>query len=340
MERSISVCTKPVLEIDEEFFTGALRVDKYRLISKLGAGGMGEVWKARHRLLARPAAIKLIRADCTNKEEEKHLLLQRFQREAQVIAELQSPNTIKLYDYGVTEGQFYYVMELLEGMDLKYLVTEFGPFPSERVVMLLKQACRSLMEAHEIEVIHRDIKGQNLFVCKLGIEYDFLKVLDFGIAKYRGKQEDDLELTQSGHIIGSPQCMAPELATGSKKCDERSDIYALGCVAYWMLTGKDVFSATNIMTLLMLHVSKIPAPPSSIEVDIHEDLEKIVLSCLEKNPENRPQSVSELYQSLDAIHFESPWTQAEAKKWWEERLEKMISTKKNKILELRKLMLA
>ena len=211
VERAILVAKSSVLEIDEELLDERLSVGSYRLIEPLGSGGMGEVWRARHRLLARPAAIKLIRHDSQTGVAREELV-RRFQREAQVTSALRSPHTVQLYDFGVDDsGGFYYVMELLEGMDMQTMVKRFGPQPAERVVMLLRQACRSLAEAHEHGLVHRDIKPANLFVTRLGYEYDYLKVLDFGIVKDQLSGYEVTMLSTQGLLPGTPAFMAPEL---------------------------------------------------------------------------------------------------------------------------------
>ena len=213
LERAVLVCRSTLLEIDEELLDEGLTVGSYRLVTPLGSGGMGQVWLGRHRLLARPAAVKLIRHDARPGLAEEQLV-RRFQREAQVTAGLRSPHTVQLYDFGVNDsGSFYYVMELLEGLDLHQIVTRFGPQPAERVTMLLRQACRSLAEAHEHGLVHRDIKPANLFVTRLGSEYDYLKVLDFGIVKDQPGQDATI-LTSEGILQGTPAFMAPELISG------------------------------------------------------------------------------------------------------------------------------
>ena len=215
LERAVLVCRSTVLEIDEELLDEGLAVGSYRLVTPLGSGGMGQVWLGRHRLLARPAAVKLIRHDARPGPAEEQLV-RRFQREAQVTAGLRSPHTVQLYDFGVNDsGSFYYVMELLEGLDLHQIVTRFGPQPAERVTMLLRQACRSLAEAHEHGLVHRDIKPANLFVTRLGSEYDYLKVLDFGIVKDQPGQDATI-LTSQGILQGTPAFMAPELVSGEQ----------------------------------------------------------------------------------------------------------------------------
>src|SRR5262249_51464387 len=213
----------------------------YELVEKLDHGGMGEIWRARHRMLARPVAIKLIRPELlgVRTPEEAAALVGRFKREAEATAALHSSHTVSLHDFGVTpEGVFYYVMELLDGIDLESLVKRFGPLPPERVIHLLIQACESLAEAHEEGLIHRDVKPANVVTCHWGRKWDFVKVLDFGLVKATWSLGDDDRLTTDGVITGTPAFMAPEAALGGRGLDARVDIYGLGCLAYWLLTGE------------------------------------------------------------------------------------------------------
>jgi transcriptional regulator with GAF, ATPase, and Fis domain len=317
LERAVLVSRGPRLEIDEELLDERLAVGSYRLVSRLGSGGMGEVWLGRHRLLARPAAVKLIRHD-PRPGNARDDLVRRFQREAQVTAELRSPHTVQLYDFGVNDtGSFYYVMELLDGLDLNQIVTRFGPQPAERVAMLLRQACRSLSEAHGLGLVHRDIKPANLFVACLGPEYDYLKVLDFGIVKNRPGQEAML-LTAQGMVHGTPAFMAPEIAVGETDVDGRADLYALACVAYWALTGQLVFAAKTPEQMLLHHARTLPEPPSRVsELPIPRAIDEIVMRCLAKNPDDRPASARDLEADLAAVAFDRPWTQERAREWWE-----------------------
>jgi hypothetical protein len=233
----------------------------YHLVSPIGRGGMGEVWRAQHRMLARPAAIKLIRPD--NKGGAPRDLLVRFEREAQATAALRSPHTVEVYDFGTTEdGAFYYVMELLSGLDADTLVRRHGPLPPERAVYLLRQACRSLEEAHAREFVHRDIKPANIFVCRYGLEYDFVKVLDFGLVKSVGFAEER-GVTATEVVAGTPDYMAPEIARGERHFDHRADLYSLGCVAYWLLSGQPVFEARTPNELMIDHVRTPPPRPRS-----------------------------------------------------------------------------
>jgi serine/threonine-protein kinase len=260
--------------------------------------------------------VKLIRHG-TNTGEAREQLVRRFQREAQVTAGLRSPHTVQLYDFGVNDsGSFYYVMELLDGLDLHRLITRFGPQPAERVILMLRQACRSLAEAHEHGLVHRDIKPANLFVARLGSEYDYLKVLDFGIVKDQpGK--DATVLSAQGILQGTPAFIAPEVVFGEGTVDGRADLYSLACTAYWALTGQLVFKANTPAQMLLHHAQTKPTPPSQVsELPIPRDLETILMTCLEKNPDSRPPSALELDAHLARVRCEQ-WTQDRARDWWE-----------------------
>jgi DNA-binding NtrC family response regulator len=317
VERAVRSAREPVLEIDATLLDEGLPLGHYRLMEKLGEGGMGEVWRARHQLLARSCAIKLIKPDLLG-EGKREAATERFRLEARTISRLTSPNTVRLYDYGVSEtGSFYFVMELLTGMDLASLVQRFGPLPPERVVSLLRQACRSLGEAHAAGILHRDIKPQNLFLCRLGLDFDVVKVLDFGLVK--SLHEGTAQLTAEGALTGTPAYMPPERVLG-ENADERSDLYSLGCVAYWMLTGRTLFTGEP-MAVLIHHARTSPEPPSKVaERPIPERLEQIVMSCLEKVPGKRPASAIELWRQLGELTLASSWTQELAESWWREHL--------------------
>ena len=300
----------------------AREMGSYRLVELLGRGGMGEVWRAKHRMLARPAAIKLVRPEIlgAGDSEDQQVLLTRFEREAQATAAMRSPHTIELYDFGVADdGTFYYVAELLDGFDLESLVKQFGPVPAERAIHLLGQVCHSLAEAHDQGLIHRDIKPANIFACRYGRELDFVKVLDFGLVKPRGNGgEDDLKLTAENVASGTPAYMAPEQVMGDP-VDARTDIYALGCVAYWLLTGEIVFRGNTPLQTVMQHVQMTPTPPSQrTELEIPVSLENIVLTCLAKDPNERPQSADELSDRLSRCAADVPeWTAERARQWWD-----------------------
>ena len=299
----------------------AREMGSYRLTERLGQGGMGEVWKAKHRMLCRPAAIKLINPQVLGDANggAQRTILQRFEREAQATASMRSPHTIELYDFGVTsDGTFYYVMELLDGYDLESLVQQFGPVPPERAIYLLRQICHSLAEAHEHDLIHRDIKPANVYVCRYGREFDFVKVLDFGLVKVRTDSgEDDVKLTAGNFAGGTPAYIAPEQVLDGV-VDGRTDIYAVGCVAYWLLTGRLVFDGDTPMKMITDHVHMPPTPPSErAEQKIPERLERIILACLEKDPDRRPASADVLSEALTASGTDVAWTTERAREWWE-----------------------
>ena len=299
----------------------ARELGSYRLVERLGQGGMGEVWRAKHRLLARPAAIKLIRSSITQdgrpgiSEDARR----RFEREAQVIARLRSPHTVNLFDFGIAaDGAFYYVMELLDGLDADTLVRRTGPVPADRAIHILRQVCHSLSEAESCGLVHRDIKPANIFLCRYGEDYDFAKVLDFGIAKAKtDTAETGVFVTREMAIHGTPAFIAPEQALGGTELDGRADIYALGCVAYWLLTGQLVFTAETPMALL-LHHAQTPAsrPSTRTELPIPVALDDLVLSCLAKDPLARPQTAKELARRLARIEGAEDWTQDRARDWW------------------------
>jgi len=300
--------------------TRARELGSYRLEDRLGAGGMGEVWRASHRLLARPAAIKLIRSLPGHGGGIPDEMRRRFEREAQVIAQLRSPHTVTLFDFGVAaEGSFYYVMELLDGLDADTLIKRFGPIPAERVVHILRQMCHSLSEAESRGLVHRDIKPANIFLCRYGEDDDFVKVLDFGIAKavHDTSSQTETNLTVVNAIRGTPAFIAPEQALGAADIDSRVDIYSTGCVAYWLLTGQLVFTADTLMGLLLAHAQTPPVPPSSkTEIPIPPDLDALILSCLAKDREQRPKSARDLLHRLDAISLPQSWSEARAREWW------------------------
>jgi serine/threonine-protein kinase len=277
---------------------------------------MGEVWLARHALLARPSAVKLIRQEALQGDSSaRKMLEQRFQREAQTTSQLRSPHTVELYDFGVTEeGGFYYVMEYLNGVDLESLVTQFGPVDPARAVFLLRQACMSLGEAHLAGLVHRDVKPANLFACQLGPHYDFLKLLDFGIV--RTTIGPGQTVTTAGQLKGTPTSLSPEVVQG-EQASFVSDIYGLGCVAYWLLSGQHVFEAPALMALLMKHVTQPVTPPSEFRADLPHELDELVLCCLAKNPADRPSTAFELAERLASIPLDVPWNNRRAQIWWD-----------------------
>jgi len=290
----------------------------YRLLSMLGKGGMGEVWRARHRMLARDAAIKLIQPEMMSGKSGKNafLLQRRFEQEAKATARLRSPHTVELYDFGITaDGVFYYVMELLDGIDLETLVKKFGPQPAGRVVYILRQVCRSLSDAHRNGMIHRDIKPGNIFLCRMGSEYDFAKVLDFGLVKVL--DGNDAALTVEGATTGTPAYMAPEMSLGNQ-VDGRADLYSLGCVAYWLITGQLVFEERSATGMMLAHVRNPPVPASQrSELPVPEQLDRVILMCLAKDASERPASAEALGKMLEDCGDAGSWTVNRAEDWWQ-----------------------
>jgi tRNA A-37 threonylcarbamoyl transferase component Bud32 len=303
----------------------ARELGSYQLGDLLGKGGMGEVYRAHHRMLARPAAIKLIRPETLGTDPAgSRITIERFQREAQAAALLRSPHTINLYDFGVTDqGTFYYVMELLEGLDLDSLVKSYGPVPAGRTIFLLRHVCHSLGEAHERGLIHRDIKPSNIFTCRLGLSVDFIKVLDFGLVKTdrESAQGQTVLLTQPDVTTGTPAFMPPEMALGDRPVDRRVDLYALGCVGYWLLTGKLVFEAETPVQMMIQHIQSDPVPPSErTEIEVPPGLDRAILQCLAKRPEDRPPDTATLMEILAEIDVREPWTRERAERWWNTHL--------------------
>ena len=249
-------------------------------------------------------------------------MVQRFEREAQATASLSSEHTVDLYDFGVSDdGTFYYIMELLDGLDLDLLVRRFGPLPPSRVVHLLTQVCESLEEAHERGLVHRDVKPANIYVCRSGVRRDFVKVLDFGlVANLRTSAPTELRLTLPEHAIGTPAFMAPEVALG-QELDGRSDLYGLGCVAYWLVTGRKVFEGSSVLEVLSKHVSVEPDPPSRhCPGEMPPDLDAVILRCLEKTPDRRPRGAREVAHLLRSVPLADPWTEERAEAWWAEHV--------------------
>jgi serine/threonine-protein kinase len=304
----------------------ARELGSYELVEQLGAGGMGSVWRARHRLLARDAAVKLVRHEALGETESAaQAQLRRFEREAQATALLQSEHSIRLFDFGTTEdGSFYYVMELLDGRDLESLVKEFGPLPPDRAMFLLRQVCHSLAEAHARGMVHRDIKPANIFLCRMGLDFDFVKVLDFGLVQTR-KADTATAATETlitaQQLIGTPAYMAPELILGHHDVDRRADVYAIGCVAFYLLTGSRVFQDGNQMQVLVDHVHTEPVPPSSrLGAPLPREVDAFVLDCLRKSPADRPRDAGELLERINTYNLASRWSNAHARSWWEARL--------------------
>ena len=295
----------------------------YRLTTLLGHGAMGEVWEARHRLLVRRAAIKLVRPDRFGARNAADVMatLRRFEREVNAAAELGSPHTINIFDFGVTdEGTFYYVMELLVGRNLENLVHDFGPLPADRVVYLIDQVCHSLAEAHARGLVHRDIKPANIYACRMGLEYDCAKVLDFGLVMVQQEREGN-ELEEDGTTAGTPAYMSPEAIRGDANIDGRADIYGLGCVMYYLLTGQLVFEARTSKQMFAHHLETIPTVPSlRSELPVPPELDALVMACLEKDPDHRPQSAAEVAARSGAAMPPGGWNEHKATRWWEAHL--------------------
>ncbi|HZJ52562.1 MAG TPA: serine/threonine-protein kinase [Myxococcaceae bacterium] len=301
--------------------TRARELGSYRLGELLGKGGMGEVYKATHRMLARPAAIKLIRPEMLGESsgEAAKVALSRFRREAEAAASLRSPHTVELYDFGVTEDQtLYLVMELLDGMDLETLIRQKGPLPVARVIYILRQVCESLEEAHRRGLVHRDIKPANIHLGRVGLHHDFVKVLDFGLVKsVVGTNVEHSMETGREVAPGTPAYIAPEMALG-ERIDGRADLYALGCVTYYLLTGRLVFEASTPIQMIARHLHDAPVPPSRrTELPVPPALDELVLACLAKKPDGRPPSAAALARSLAAVAGCGTWDEEQAVRWWQ-----------------------
>jgi eukaryotic-like serine/threonine-protein kinase len=279
---------------------------------KLGEGGMGEVYRARHGMMRRPSAVKLLRVDRAGE-----MNLRRFEREVQLTARLTHPNTITIFDYGRThDGVFYYAMELLDGATLERIVAVDGAQAAGRVVRILGMVCGALTEAHAIGLIHRDIKPANIMLCTQGGERDVVKLLDFGLVK-EFEVDREVQLTGASAVVGTPQYMAPESILRPDSVDARTDIYSLGAVAYYLLAGVDVFDGKSMVEVCGQHLHQEPAPLSARGVGIPAELEAIVLACLNKDPDRRPQSAAEVRRRVEACTVE-PWDSARARAWWRE----------------------
>ena len=290
----------------------ARQVGQYRLRRKLGAGGMGEVYLAEHQFLKRPCALKLIKPGVESSEKA----LARFEREVRLTATLSHPNTVEIYDYGRTEdGVYYYVMEYLPGMNLAELVERYGVLPPERVVHLLRQICLALREAHGVGLVHRDIKPSNIFVSQRGDVDDVAKLLDFGLVR-PSTPAGSPRLSEEGRLLGTPLYMSPEQATGRPDLDARSDLYSLGAVAYHLLTGKPPFGEGGTIAILVALAHDPVVPPSRLRVEIPEDLERVVLKCLEKEPDQRFRDAESLESALGQCHCAGGWGPAQAARWW------------------------
>jgi serine/threonine-protein kinase len=290
------------------------KLGQYQIENKIGEGGNGTVFRARHALLRRPTALKLMHPAFASSDAART----RFEHEVRLTSALSHPNTIAIYDFGRTpDGTLYYAMELLEGMTLDRIVQIGGALPAGRVIHLLEQACGSLAEAHSKGLIHRDIKPSNLIACERGGLVDVLKVVDFGLVKEMA--EADGNLTQANVLIGTPFFMAPETIRSAGAASPRSDLYALGAVAYYLLTGRHVFEGASAVEICAAHLSQQPVPPSAMSsVAVSADLESLILRCLAKDPNDRFASAAELRSALLACAAAGSWREEDARRWWAE----------------------
>jgi serine/threonine protein kinase len=290
----------------------AQQIGQYKLEKKLGSGGMGVVYKAHHAMLRRPTAVKMLDVDKVNEGA-----LERFEREVQITSQLNNPNTVAIYDYGRTpEGVFYYAMEYLDGIDLQSLVERYGPQPVPRVIHILDQVCGSLYEAHSLGLVHRDIKPSNIMLNRRGGQPDVVKVLDFGLVKALDEQKQ-ARLTQQSSLTGTPLYMSPEAIQMPASVDARSDIYAVGAVGYFLLTGAPVFEAESVVDLCQKHIATPPTPPSErSRTPIPAALEAALLSCLEKSRAKRPQTARDLAALIARCPEAREWSIEDADAWW------------------------
>ena len=290
----------------------ARKLGQYQLGEKLGEGGMGEVYLAEHQLLKRPCALKLIKPDVNTNP----IALARFEREVHAAAMLTHPNTIEIFDYGHTDdGTFYYVMQYLPGLTVGELVRQAGPMPSGRVIYVMRQVCGALAEAHRFGLVHRDLKPANILVAILGGKCDFAKVLDFGLVKLTATP-DTPQLTADYTVSGTPQYMSPEQATATAGLDGRADIYSLGAILYFMLTGRPPFEGTNPTELMIAHARDPVVPPSHYRPEIPSDLEAVVMRCLAKKPDDRYPDARALAAALAGCASAGDWNDEKADQWW------------------------
>ncbi|HEX5400647.1 MAG TPA: serine/threonine protein kinase [Verrucomicrobiae bacterium] len=290
----------------------AKQLGQYALDDKIGEGMFGSVYRAHHALMRRPVAVKLLQTEKMNPNTAA-----RFEREVQMTSQLTHPNTIALYDYGHTpEGVFYYAMEYLDGLTLDQLVKQYGPQPEGRVISILRQIAGSLAEAHAIGLVHRDIKPANVFLTQRGGLPDFVKVLDFGLAKVRAEQ-GQLELTTADTAIGTPLYMSPEAVEHPEKVDARSDLYSLGALGYFLLTGEFLFNCPTLGEVFLRQVHEMPERPSErMGRPVAADLEDLLMRCLAKKPASRPANARELEAALARCRNAGDWTRDTADEWW------------------------
>jgi serine/threonine-protein kinase len=292
----------------------AERLGQYRLKRFLGAGGMGDVYLAEHVLLKQPFAVKLLRPERIADER----VLKRFEAEVHAMAKLQHWNTVEIYDYGhAPDGSFYYVMEYLPGMTLDQIVARYGPLSSGRTIRMLLQVCNALNEAHSMGLTHRDIKPGNIIVTERAGIYDVAKLLDFGLVK--SVENSDARLTMEGTIAGTPAYMSPEQAAGSVTVHARSDIYSLGAVGYFLLTGRPPFANRTSTQMIAAHIYEIPAPVSEHAPDVDPRLEVVVMRCMSKKLADRFPNVESMMAALRECPSASTWGQPDAMAWWRGR---------------------
>jgi eukaryotic-like serine/threonine-protein kinase len=299
----------------------ARRLGPYTLVEKLGAGGMGEVYRAQHALLRRPTAIKLLRLRATTTED-----IVRFEHEVQSTSRLNHPNTVAIYDFGRTpEGILYYAMEYLDGISLDQLVAQYGPQPEGRVIHILQQICAALAEAHSVGLVHRDIKPANVMINQRGGLFDFVKVLDFGLVKAI-KPQPDTVVPSSDIIFGTPAYLAPEAIQNAEAIDARSDLYAVGAVGYFLLTGTALFEGQSPAEICLKQLNEFPLPPSRrVNHPISSDLEKVILWCLAKKKEGRPSDADALRHELSRCAAARDWTPDLAATWWRHHIPPQIA---------------
>lgn len=305
----ITAATSKIIYGLHERIQTVVRMGQYALIDKIGEGGMGSVWRAQHAMLRRPTAVKLLAEDRTTEVD-----LVRFEREVQLTSLLTHPNTVAVFDYGRAEdGTLYYAMEYVDGLSLEELVERHGPMPPGRVIRVLSQVTSALVEAHAMGLIHRDIKPANILLCVRGAIPDFVKVVDFGLVKM--VLPDRTDVSTANAIAGTPPFMSPETITSAEDADGRADLYALGAVGYYLLTGRNVFEGTNLIEICSHHLHTKPMPPSA-HAEVPALLEDVVLECLAKRPEDRPANAGALLKRLEACALEAPWCEEEAAEFW------------------------
>ncbi|MDF2694919.1 MAG: serine/threonine kinase, partial [Labilithrix sp.] len=306
---TITAAASQVIYGLHERIQDVVQMGQYQLIEKVGEGGMGSVWRAQHAMLRRPTAVKLL-AD----ERNSAVDLARFEREVQLTSMLTHPNTVAVFDYGRAEdGTLYYAMEYVDGLSLEQLVERHGKISPRRVIHILHQVASALVEAHRLGLIHRDIKPANILLCERGCLPDFVKVVDFGLAKV--VLQENAALSNANMVAGTPAYMAPEMITAPEEIDGRADLYALGVVGYYLLTGRPIFDGHNMIELCSHHVHSAPVPPSTY-APVPDDLESLVLDCLAKRPEARPKDAAELLAQLEKCAAANPWSAEEATLFW------------------------